>query len=172
MKNEVALGCHVEVELIGESGGSEYLSLDIVPDSEADFSSGLLGVGTPLAQATAGQRAGSLVPYRVGDILEVKILTVAPGARTPTGEAAADRQAVIQKAISRSDLDDALRLALTVDVKWGDYVGRLRSGGHRVKLGLKKEALANSEWRIANGEVEERKTHTTREGNSSCRTQV
>jgi hypothetical protein len=121
MENEVALGCHVEVELIGESGGSEYLALDIVPHSEADFSSGRLGVRTPLAQAIVGQHAGSVVPYRLGDILEVKILAVAPSARTPTGEAATDRQAVIQKAISRSDLDDALRLALTVDVKWGDY---------------------------------------------------
>ena len=121
MENEVALGCHVEVELIGESGENEYLAFDIVPDSEADFSSGLLGVGTPLAQAIAGQHAGGVVPYRLGDILEVKILTVAPGARIPTGETAADRQGVIQKAISRSDLDDALRLALTVDVKWGDY---------------------------------------------------
>lgn len=29
-------------------------------------------------------------------------------------------QAVIQKAISKSDLADAVRFALTVDQKWGD----------------------------------------------------
>jgi hypothetical protein len=38
----------------------------------------------------------------------------------PTEDVAADRQAVIQKAISKSDLADAVRFALTVDQKWGD----------------------------------------------------
>jgi len=117
---EVAVGVHVEVELVSESGTHEQLAFDIVPDSEADFSSGCLGAGTPLAQAISGQRAGSVVPYRLGDIIEVRILTVGVSGRSPTKNVAADRQAVIQKAISKSDLDDAVRFALTVDQKWGD----------------------------------------------------
>jgi hypothetical protein len=116
--NEVVIGAHVEVELVGESG-VEYLAFDVVPDSEADFSSGFLGVGTPLAQAVLGQQAGSVVPYKVGDILEVRILMVGAGARAPTDDVAANRQAVIQKAINKSDLADAVRFALTVDQKWG-----------------------------------------------------
>ena len=117
---EVAGGVHVEVELVSESGALEQLAFDIVPDSEADLASGCLGVGTPLAQAISGQSAGSVVPYSVGDIIEVRILTVGMSERSPTKNVAADRQAVIQKAISKSDLADAVRFALTVDQKWGD----------------------------------------------------
>ena len=117
----VAIGTHVEVELIDESGAGELLAVDIVPDNQADFSSGFLGVGTLLAQAILGQLPGSVVSYRVGDMLQVRILKVAANANVPPADMEAKRQAVIQKAISKSDLDDALRLALTVDVKWGDY---------------------------------------------------
>jgi hypothetical protein len=116
----VTLGSHVEVELVGESGERETLAFDLVPDDEADFSSGLLGLGTPLAQAVLGQPAGSLVPYRVGDIRDVRILSVAASKFAPGDAAAASRQAVIQKAISQSDLADAVRFALTVDQKWGE----------------------------------------------------
>ena len=117
---EVAIGTRVEVELIGEAGAPEHLAFDVVPDSQADFSSGFLGAGTPLAQALLGQRAGSLVPYRVGDILEVRVLAVATSGRAPTSQPVTDRQAVIQEAISKSDLADAVRFSLTVDQKWGE----------------------------------------------------
>ena len=117
---KVAVGVHVEVELVSEAGAREQLAFDIVPDSEADFSSGCLGVGTPLALAISGQRAGNVVPYTVGDIIEVRILTVGMSGRNPTKNVAADRQAVIQKAIRKSELADAVRFALTVDQKWGD----------------------------------------------------
>lgn len=117
---EVAIGAHVEVELIAESGENEHLAFDIVPDAEADFSAGFLGVGTPLARAILGRRVGSVVLYQVGDITQVKILTVGASSRAPSEDVAADRQAVIQRAISKSDLADAVRFALTVDQKWGD----------------------------------------------------
>lgn len=117
---EVALGAHVEVELVADSGDSECLAFDIVSDTEADFDAGFLGVGTPLAQAIMGQRAGSVLAYQVGDIAQVKVLAVRSGSRAPAGDVAADRQAVIQKAISKSDLADAVRFALTIDQKWGD----------------------------------------------------
>jgi hypothetical protein len=117
---EIAIGAHVEVELISESGENERLAFDVVPDAEADFSAGFLGVGTPLARALVGQRAGSVVPYQMGDITQVKILTVETSGRTPVDDVAADRQAVIQRAINKSDLADAVRFALTVDQKWGD----------------------------------------------------
>lgn len=117
----VAVGTHVEVELITASGTSEGMAFDIVPDSSADFAAGFLGEGTPLAQAILGQRAGSRVPYTAADVVEVRILSVAPGAPPPDGDASANRQVVIQEAVSKSNLADMLRLALTVDTKWGDY---------------------------------------------------
>jgi hypothetical protein len=117
---EVAIGVHVEVELVAESGEIESLALDIVADAEADFAAGFLGVGTPLARAMLGQCAGSVVPYRAGDIIQVRILAVGASVRAPTEDVATSRQAVIQKAISKSDLADTVRFALTVDQKWGD----------------------------------------------------
>jgi hypothetical protein len=117
----VALGTHVEVELVTEPGDSERMSFDVVPDSKADFSAGFLGAGTPLAQAILGQSAASRVPYEAADIVAVRILSVAPSASPPPGDTEARRQAVIGKAVSKSNLADTLQLALTVDVKWGDY---------------------------------------------------
>ena len=118
---KVTLGARIEVELIDESGAGERLALVVVPDKEADFAAGFLGAGTPLARALLGQRLGSVVPYRQGDIWEVRILTVTSGARVPETGADASRQAVIRKALDKADLEDALRLALTVEVKWGEY---------------------------------------------------
>jgi hypothetical protein len=109
------------VELLTESGTSEEEAFDIVPDRDADFAAGFLGAGTPLAQAIMGQSAGSRVPYVAADIVEVRILTVTFSVDPPSGEAQAKRKAVIDEAVSRSNLADTLRLALTVDVKWGDY---------------------------------------------------
>jgi hypothetical protein len=115
-----AIGSHVEVELIEASGSRERLAFDIVPDSQADFSAGFLGASTPLARAVLGQSAGSTVPYPVEEIREVHILSVAPSERIAHDDVTADRQAVIRKAVAKSDLENAVRFALTVDVKWGD----------------------------------------------------
>jgi hypothetical protein len=116
----VAVGSHVEVELIAESGEGEHLAFDLVPDAEADFASGFLGEGTPLARAIMGGHAGAVVPYQMQDVIQVRILSVRASTRTPDGDVAADRQAIIRKAISKSDLADTVRFALTVDQKWGD----------------------------------------------------
>jgi hypothetical protein len=117
----VAVGTHVDVELVTEEADAEQMAFDVVPDSKADFGAGFLGAGTPLAKAILGRRAGDRVPYQAADIVEVRILSVAPATAPPPGDTAASRQAVIDEAVSRSNLADTLQLALTVDVKWGDY---------------------------------------------------
>jgi hypothetical protein len=117
----VALGTRVEVEMVSELGDSERLTFDLVPDSAADFTAGFLGAGTPLAQAIMGRPVGSVVPYRVGDLTEVHILAVALSERRAAGDAAEARQALTQEAVERAKLDEMVQLALTVNVKWGDY---------------------------------------------------
>ena len=118
---QVGLGTHVKVELLDESGGSDCLEFDIVPDNQADFAHGFLGVGTSLAQAILGQVAGNTVPYRVGDMAEARILSVASGVRTPSDDVEARRQAVIQQAVARSEQINDMAFALAVGSKWGDY---------------------------------------------------
>lgn len=117
----VALGTRVDVEMVSEFGDSERLVFDLVPDRAADFAVGFLGAGTPLAQAIMGRAAGSVVPYRVGDLAEVHILTVTLSERRAAGDAAEARQALTQEAVERAKLDEMVQLALTVNVKWGDY---------------------------------------------------
>ncbi len=117
----VMVGTHVEVELIDGAGESERMSFDIVPDAQADLAAGFMGLGTPLAQALHGRHAGDMVPYNQADIRGVHVLSVAPSQRRPDPGAAAARRAATQEAVQRSDLEDQVRLALTVNVKWGDY---------------------------------------------------
>jgi cell pole-organizing protein PopZ len=117
----VHIGTHVEVELLDESGGAEHMAFDIVPESAADFSKGFLGAGTPLARAILGEQPGRVVPYGLADIAAVRILSVVTSQRIPDDDAAAVRKAAVREAVSKSNLEDAVRLALTVDVKWGDY---------------------------------------------------
>jgi len=117
----VKIGMRVEIELLSESGEVERLAFDLVADEQADFASGFLGAGTPLAQAILGQMVGATVPYAVADEVEVRILSVAPSQRAPAPEVAAAREAAAQEAVSKANMEEMVRLALTVDVKWGDY---------------------------------------------------
>jgi hypothetical protein len=117
----VGLGSRVVVELVDGRGEAERLSLAVVPDDNADFQAGYLGVGTRLAAAMMDQQAGQTVPYRHGGLVEIRILDIEPFAVSEAPDAASARRAVIQKAVDKSDLQDTLRLALAVSVKWGDY---------------------------------------------------
>ncbi len=92
-----------------------------MPDRAADFAAGFLGAGTPLAQAIMGHPAGSTVPYRVGDLAEVRILAVTLSERLADGDAAEARNAATQEAVERAKTDELVQLALTVNVKWGGY---------------------------------------------------
>jgi hypothetical protein len=107
----------VEVELVDESGNSEHLAFDIVPDAQADFAHGFLGIGTPLAQAILGQAAASAVPYRVGDIVQARILSVTLDVRTPSADIAAKRRAVLQQAVAQSEQISDMTFALAVGSK-------------------------------------------------------
>ena len=117
----VALGTRVEIEMITEHGERERLVFDLVPDRAADFAQGFLGASTPIARAIMGRPAGSRLPYRVDDMAEVRILSVAPSERRAPDDAAGAREARTQEAVDQAKLDEMVQLALTVNVKWGDY---------------------------------------------------
>lgn len=118
----VNLNTHVCVEWIGENPAApgERLEFDIVPDEQADFYSGLLGLGSPLARALLGKTAGSVIPYRAGDMRQVRILSVAAAAQ-PASDAAAQRKAQTQEAIEQAQRASAITFATTVEGKWGEY---------------------------------------------------
>ncbi len=112
---------HVRVALIGEQGEPEVLELDVVPDSEADFTHGFLGLRTPLAQAIVGHAEGELVPYRADDVTAVRIIEVTPSVATPRANTQAEREAVIEKAVAQSEILNDAAFALAAGSKWGDY---------------------------------------------------
>ena len=117
----VGPGTHVQVELVDEGGNTEHLAFDVVPDAQADFAHGFLGIGTPLAQAILGQTAGSAVPYRVGDMVQARILSVTLDVHTPATDIEAKRQAVLRQAIAQAEQVSDMAFALAVGSKWGDY---------------------------------------------------
>ena len=118
---QVALDTHVEVELIDDTGTSEPLAFDLVPDEQADFANGFLGAGTPLAQAIWGRSAGDLVAYRLGDVMSVRVVNVTAAERVQEEDVAAKRQAVIEQAVAESERISDMVFALAVGSKWGDY---------------------------------------------------
>jgi hypothetical protein len=117
----IALDTHVEVELIDETGASERLAFDLVPDEQADFANGFLGAGTLLAQALWGKATGEVVPYRQGDVISVRVVAVTAAARVQEEDVAAKRKAVIQQAVAESERISDMVFALAVGSKWGDY---------------------------------------------------
>ena len=118
---QVWTGRHVELELKTENGETEQLSLDIVADSAADFTRGFLGESTALAQAILGKHAGSVVFYRAGDIVEVRILEVKGTLSAPPEDLTERRAEVTRKAVESSDNTSLLIYASSMNSKWGDY---------------------------------------------------
>ncbi len=118
---QVRVGRRVQIVLAHEDESEEIRTLDIVPDSAADFEQGLLGAGTPLAKAIAGKHAGAVVTYRVGDLRSVRIVEVTRSPADLDRGAAERRQEIIAKAVSESDRTNALNFASSFSSKWGGY---------------------------------------------------
>lgn len=117
----VKVGMQVELELIDLHGQPERIGVQIVPQRAADFAAGRLGENTPLAKAILGRFAGSVLPYRVGDLRQVKILSVQPAQADELPDAEARRTAAIQNALDEASQRDAMIFASSFSGKWGDY---------------------------------------------------
>ncbi|MCC6606958.1 MAG: GreA/GreB family elongation factor [Anaerolineae bacterium] len=118
---QARLGAYVEVELIDERGNREPMNFDLVREEHADFDRGRLGVQTPLAKALIGKRVGALVPYRMGDIRQVRIVSVRPSQATTLENTEEQRQAQLQKALDAVERTNAEVFAASYTGKWGDY---------------------------------------------------
>jgi hypothetical protein len=117
----VKIGTHVVIELIDEQDQHERLEFDVVADSAADFDAGLLGIGTPLGKALAGRRAGVTIAYTAGDLRAVAIIAVRPMAAPAPDDAAAKRQAALERAAHEVAKTNAQTFASTFEGKWGGY---------------------------------------------------
>ena len=118
---QVGLGMHVELELIDEQGKGERMGFDLVVAQAADFEEGLLGENTPLGKAIRGKAVGATTPYRMGDIVGVRILSVGPAHSPAPADATARRQAVLDKALNASERTTTEMFASSFSSKWGSY---------------------------------------------------
>lgn len=116
----VSVGTQVRVELKSDEGG-EPLELTLVEDEQADYQAGFLGIGTPLALALLGRRAGETVEYRQGDLSSVKILEVRLAQVAPPPDTAARREDRLRSAVEQARRTDAMIFASSFSGKWGDY---------------------------------------------------
>ena len=116
----IARHSKVLVELVDGSGVAEPMTFTLVESKQADFKSGLLDENTPLARALMGHRAGDVVPYRVGDLKEVHILSVERW-EPASPNAAEKRREAVRKAEAHSEIINQLNFATASGSKWGDY---------------------------------------------------
>jgi Transcription elongation factor, GreA/GreB, C-term len=117
---KVQVGSHVRVDLVYETE-TEQLEFDIVADQHADFTHGLLGESTPLAQVLIGKTAGQVVSYKIGDAQMVRILDVSPGKQADLENISARRQETMRKALEETERTNAMIFASSYSGKWGDY---------------------------------------------------
>lgn len=117
----ITLHSRVIVELVDASGAAERGEFTLVTAKQADLRAGLLDEATPLGQALLGRRAGETVPYPVGDLCAVRILSVESGEADVSPEAAQKRRADVQKAAAQSEITNQMIFATASGSKWGDY---------------------------------------------------
>ncbi len=114
-------GCRVAIELVDRHGETEQRTLTLVPTDKADFKSGLLDEAAPLGRTLLGHFAGQTLPYRQGDLKEIRILSVEPAAGPASDEAARKRRADVKNAEAHSEATSQMIFASARGSKWGEY---------------------------------------------------
>jgi len=117
----ITLHSCVTVELVDSSGEAERREFTIVATKQADFKSGLLDENTPLGRTLRGHCAGETVPYALGDLKEVRILSVESGEGSISPDAAEKRRAAVQQAEAQSEIINQMIFATASGSKWGNY---------------------------------------------------
>jgi hypothetical protein len=117
----ITRGSKVSIELVDQSGDAEQMTFTLVESGQADLRSGLLDEAAPLARVLIRRRAGEVIRYTVGDLKEVRILSVGQGEGDVTADAAEKRRETVLKAEAQSEIINQLNFATASGSKWGDY---------------------------------------------------
>jgi 2-polyprenyl-3-methyl-5-hydroxy-6-metoxy-1,4-benzoquinol methylase len=117
----ISLNCRILVELVDTSGKTEPREFRIVPAEQADLKSGLLDENSPLGRTLLGHHAGEVLPYRAGDLQQVRILDVQAGGGSVSSDAADKRRKDVQKAAAQSEITSQMIFSTASGSKWGDY---------------------------------------------------
>lgn len=117
----VEFGSRVEVELIDERGQRESLSFTIVHEAAADMDRDLISEQAPLARSILAKAVGQVVPYRMGDVRAVHIVSARRAPIDAPADAHQRRQAVQKNAREKAERTNAEMFAASFSGKWGDY---------------------------------------------------
>jgi hypothetical protein len=117
----ISLNCWVLFELVDVSGQAEQREFTLVPSEKADYKSGLLDENTPLGRLLLGHHAGQRLPYRAGDLKEVRILAMRLGDAAVSTDAADKRRGAVKRAALQSEITNQMIFATASGSKWGDY---------------------------------------------------
>ena len=118
---QIGLGSHVEIDLIDAQGNAEPMAFDLVPAQRADMDRGLVSADAPLGKAVRGKFVGAIIPYPMGDIRQIRIVSVAPAQMPTNVDAEARRSEVMKKALDDAERTNAQMFASSFSGKWGDY---------------------------------------------------
>lgn len=118
---QIGLGSHIEIDLIDEQGNAERMAFDLVPAKQADMSRGLFSADAPLGKAVRGKFEGALVPYAMGDIRQIRIVSIRQSTVIAPPDAEARRAEVLKKALDDAERTNAQMFASSYSGKWGDY---------------------------------------------------
>jgi len=114
----------------------ERREFTLVTTKQADFKSGLLDENTPLGRALRGHFAGETVPYALGDLKEVRILSVESGGESVASDAPEKRRAAVAQAAAQSEITNQTIFATASGSKWGDYGSHI--SGYRYDVDVDK----------------------------------
>jgi hypothetical protein len=117
----IALNSRFLVELVDTSGDVEQREFTLVTAKQADYKSGLLDENAPLGQALLGHSAGEVIPYEMGDMCEVRILSVTAAEGIIPPDAAHKRREAVRKAAAQSEITNQMIFSTASGSKWGDY---------------------------------------------------
>jgi hypothetical protein len=117
----IRIGSRVSVELVNASGEAEQAAFTIVRSKQADLKSGLLDEAAPLGRALLGRHAGEAFPYTIGDLRQVRILSVENSEADISSEAARKRRQAVERAAAQSEITSQMIFSTASGSKWGDY---------------------------------------------------
>jgi hypothetical protein len=111
----------IELELVTERGERERMTVQLADSRNANLDEGWIDIEAPLGRAIRGQPEGARIPYVMGDIRSVRIVSVAPVDELPSSDAEARRQEILERARRKSERATQEIFSSSYGSKWGGY---------------------------------------------------
>jgi hypothetical protein len=111
----------IELELVTERGERERMTVQLADSRNANLDEGWIDIEAPLGRAIRGQPEGARIPYVMGDIRSVRIVSIAPVEALPSEDAAERRQEILERARRKSERATQEIFSSSYGSKWGGY---------------------------------------------------